>query len=202
MRSTSTEIRSRVHRSRPGTFFAVSDYPAAKRIAAETALSRLHSEGKLERVRRGLYMKGAKSRFGSVRPTSETVLRRIASGRGFGPTGWSASNALGVSTQVPARPSFVVVGSVPTGFADVDISTRFNLGRASLKPLEVAVLEVLRNYPRFVEVSWDELRHRIRELDRTERIRLGHIAKAAVTERPARLAELLDEIASAEPVAA
>jgi|1186.fasta_scaffold09557_2 hypothetical protein len=196
MASTAAEIRSRIARSRVGTFFSVADYTAEKRVAAETAFSRLASEGKVLRVRRGLYWKGAKSRFGPGRPTPEAIARKVAEGRGFGPTGWSASSALGLTTQVPARPAFVVVGPVPTGLEGVDIRSRSNLGRVrfDLSFLEIAFLELLRSYPRYVDLDWDELRKRVVVLASDGRLRLDRVARAADSERSPRVSQLVREL--------
>lgn len=193
MASTAAEIRSRIDRSRVGAFFSVADYPPERRVAAETALSRMVSEGRVLRVRRGLYWKGGKSRFGPGRPAPEAIARKVADGRGFGPTGWSASSALGLTTQVPARPAFVVVGPVPTGLYGVEIRSRSNLDRVrfGLSFGEIAFLEVLRDYPRYVDPDWDELKAHVRSLVAEGRLRLDRVTKAVEGERSPRVRDLI-----------
>ena len=192
--STAAEIRSRIDRSRPGTFFSIEDYSLDKRSAAETAFSRLASDRKIKRVRRGLYWKPHKTRFGTSGPSAEIVLERVLEGRGFGPTGWSAANALGLTSQVPARPSFVVFGPIPTGTGNVRISSRWNLERLDLAPLEIAALEILREYPRYVDVDWPELKVRLLALDRAGRVRLNRVIRAARNERSRRVRDLAGEL--------
>lgn len=191
MRSVAADVRSRVARSRKGTFFAVTDYPVEKRAAVEVAFSRLVADEKVFRVRRGLYWKGGNSRFGVVMPSSSAVFSRVARGKGYGPTGWTAGHALGLTDQVPARPSYVVVGAVPAGVDGVRISSRSNLARLELEPLEVGLLEVLREYPRHVDTGWERLVDRVRELAASDEIRLERVTKAAETERSPRLRECL-----------
>lgn len=191
MVSTAAEIRSRIDRSRAGAFFSVADYHSEKRVAAETAFSRMASEGKVKRVHRGLYWKGGKSRFGPGRPAPEAIVRRVATGRALGPTGWSASSALGLTTQVPARPAFVVVGPPPTGLEGIELGSRSNLGRVryGLSFLEIALLEVLRDYPRYVDLEWADLVEHVGLLVNQGRVRMDRVAKAAAGERSAGVLE-------------
>jgi hypothetical protein len=188
-------IRSEVERTRSGTFFCAGDFPGP-RPAVETALSRLTAEGSLRRVRRGLYWKGVKSRFGPGRPRVEDVVREIADDRGLGPTGWSASHALGLSTQVPATPEFVVVGPTPTGIPGVVFHSRRNFARLGLKYLEIALLELLRAWPDFVETGWEDLMRSVRRLRGEGAIRLERIARAASSERSPSLRKRLDALLS------
>ena len=192
MVSTAAEIRSRIDRSRPGVFFSVDDYPVEKRVAAETALSRMVSEGKVLRARRGLYWKGGKSRFGPGRPAPEAIARKVMEGRGFGPTGWSATSSLGLTTQVPAHPTFVVVGAVPGGLNGVEVRSRSNLERVRLNLtfLEIALLETLRDYPRYVDHDWQDLSAHVRELAADGNLRLDRVVRAAAGERSREVREL------------
>lgn len=194
LKSVAADVKTRVARSRKGTFFAVTDYPPEKRPAAEVALSRLASEKKISQVRRGLYWKGGTSRFGVVLPAPSAVLERVARERGYGPTRWTASNALGLTDQVPARPSYVVVGSVPSGVEGVLVGSRSNHARLELDPLEVGLLEVLRDYPRYVDVDWERLVDRVNGLITSRRVRLARVTKAADKEHSPRLRENLNAL--------
>lgn len=77
---------------------------------------------------------------------------------GTGPDGWSAGLALGLSTQVPHHETMAVPGRAPRNPGSV----RF-VGRAAsvkrrderLRPIEVALFEVLRDWDVLVEVSFD-----------------------------------------------
>jgi hypothetical protein len=184
--SVAATVRGRVDRSHVGTFFTVGDFPGSPR-AVETALSRLVREKKaLTRVRKGLYWKGVKSAFGAGRPNPESVVRELAGSR-IGPSGWTASHFLGLSTQVPATPEFAIFGPAPTGIPGVVFHSRWNPKRSKLKYEEVAVLEVLREWPAKAETGWEDLVDTVRNLESSDRIRLTRVMDAASEERSLRL---------------
>src|SRR6266511_6194917 len=194
MNSVAASIRSRVARSRPGTFFRVSDVDGPRR-AVESAFSRLAAEDEsLLRVRRGLYWKGVKSRFGPGRPRAEDIVREVAGPRGLGPAGWSASHVLGLSTQVPAVPEFAVVGPPPTGIPGVKLHSRRNFVRLGLGYEEIALLEVLRDWPEHAEAEWADVERTVSELRDDGRISLDRVCKAAVEERAPALKERVTEL--------
>ena len=74
---TTEAARRRVRRAPAGTFFRTSDF-VGPRPAVLTALSRLHSDGALARVRNGLYWKGVNSRFGKGRPDASAAAIALA----------------------------------------------------------------------------------------------------------------------------
>jgi hypothetical protein len=178
---TATEVKSKVNEAGPGTFFVVSNFPGPRR-AVESAFSRLAVDGDLVRVRRGIYWKGVKSRFGSGRPTPEDVVIATAGHRAIGPTGWLAGYRLGLSTQIPSTLEFAVIGSPPTGIGGAIFHRRNNVARHGLNYLEVAILEVLRSWPNHSEVSWNDLVSRIREFVSIKKIRPNKLFAAAAYE--------------------
>lgn len=197
---TSESVRSRVARARPGTVLFRDDFdgPAS---AVETAISRMVRSGDLARLRNGVYFKGLKSRFGTGKPPIDEVVYRLCRGRGVGPAGWSATRALGVSSQLPAHPEYAVVGAPPSGLGDVRFVSRKNLARIELRPLEIALLESLRSWPTFSEVDWDEFVRRIEELVNEGQIRLAPVLKAGAKD-PSRnlrthLGRLIEDVEGA-----
>lgn len=177
MRTVTTEsvagaARHRVTKARPGTFFRRRDFDGSDR-AVESALSRLVAEGELVRVRRGLYWRGKKTRFGMTRPSVlETAV--AVGGPGSGPSGVAAAQLLGLTTQVPATVEVTVPGKVPDPMRGVRFRSRpYSRRERRLTPVEVAVLEVLRD-PHAAEVPWRRVEERIRELlaDGTVRARV------------------------------
>ena len=194
MSTVAGTVRSRVTRSRPGTFFHVSDFDGPRR-AVESAISRLAAEnGSLLRVRRGLYWKGVKSRFGPGRPGTEDVVLEVAGTRGVGPARWSASHALGLSIQVPAVPEFAIVGPPPTGIPGARFHSRRNFARLDLRPDEIALLEVLRDWPVHTEVDWTNLERTVSRLRAAGRIRPDRLRKAAAAERVPALRERVADL--------
>lgn len=189
---TAETIRRRVNSAPSGTFFCTSDFDGP-RSAVLTALSRLYADGELVRVRNGLYWKGVNSRFGKGRPDSAAAAAALTGGRGVGPTGWSATQALGLSTQVPPVAELAVTGRSPK-LDGVRFHTRGNVARRDLSYLEVAVLEALREFPRYAEVDIAELVSKVDALDLNREINMKKIEKVAAAERSPRLRENLDAV--------
>lgn len=135
------------------SFVRAGDFNAP-RGAVDTALSRLCASGGLVRVRRGLYWKGVATRFGMSLPSVEETALEVG-GPGSGPAGVAAAHRLGVTTQVPAVFAAAVPGRAPKGWAAVRFSQRPASRRLrGLRPVEVALAEVLRAGPAVVERPW------------------------------------------------
>jgi hypothetical protein len=82
------------------------------RAAIDQTLSRLACEGKLLRVGRGAYALPVQGRFGVRPPSTESVVEAIesASGETVVASGAAEANALGLTTQVPAREVYLTSG--------------------------------------------------------------------------------------------
>jgi hypothetical protein len=82
------------------------------RAAIDQTLSRLAREGKLLRVGRGAYSLPVQGRFGVRPPSTESVVEAIefASGETVVASGAAEANALGLTTQVPAREVYLTSG--------------------------------------------------------------------------------------------
>lgn len=138
-------------------------------------------------IRRGLYWRGTKTLLGMAPPPAEALVKAVATERrGIGPTGASAANALGLSTQVPRRPAFAVPTRVPESVpARVDMVSRAgcrNRVAANASPAEVALLEVLRNWGALVEVDDAEATEVIKSYLDQGTLRPGALVKVAATE--------------------
>jgi hypothetical protein len=179
--SVASEVRAVVAAAPVGTFIRSTDIPGS-RAAVNTALSRLSSVGDVVRLRHGLYWKGVKSRFGAGRPALLDGAIAAAGTRGVGPSGWSAAQALGLSTQIPATPEVAVAGPAPS-YEGVIFHKRNNLARRELGVWEIAILEVLRAYPAYVEATLDEVAERVSGLVEDGKVRLADVERAVSTER-------------------
>lgn len=181
-----------------GRFVRVDDLPGT-RGAARSALSRARKAGNLLPVRRGLYFKGAKTRYGMTRPSSKEVAVEVLGSKGVGPTGVSAARALGLTTQVPAQPALTVAGPVPTSVRAVKISKRNNMRRRDLRYQEIALLELLRgDWQTSVDGGWSALVSASAAAIRDHKIRPASLTAAVRTERsPAarsNYARLIEEL--------
>ena len=182
------------------SFIRTADVPGS-RTGVDSALSRLAADdGPLVRVRNGLYWKKPPAtRFGTARPDPVAAALAVI-GAGAGPAGVTAANVLGLSTQVPARSTLAIVGRAPKGFPSVTFTTRSNLARLSLSPSEIAVLEVLRDPSRVVEVPWPQAVGRLRKLHDDGVVDLDLVADVARTEHRSGLLDLVRELVGGHQV--
>jgi Family of unknown function (DUF6088) len=190
-------IRASVEAAPVGAFIRSADV-SGPRAAVNTALSRLAGAGELVRVRNGLYWKGVKSRFGAGRPGLLDAAIAVAGTAGAGPAGWSATHALGLSTQLPATPEVAVAGPVPS-FAGVRFHKRNNLARRNLGFWEIALLEALRSYPAYTEAGLDELASRARSLSDEGKVRFPCLQAAALSEHSPALRQNLAAVIARLP---
>jgi hypothetical protein len=120
-------IEERIRRDPKNSIYMLSDfrdfgsYPAVKK-----ALSRLTEEGKLFRVRRGIYKSPYYSSFlrKQVAASPLDIAKKIAEKNRWtiAPSGNTALNLLGLSTQVPA--GYYFVSSGPYKEVELDSGTK------------------------------------------------------------------------------
>ena len=111
-----TVMRS-IEESQPHSIFFISDYielgaaETIRKILLEATIS-----GLLEKAGHGIYIKPKVSRFGKVPVPLEKIAREIAERDKCEilPTGSTAANLIGLSTQVPMNLSYITTGSTRT----------------------------------------------------------------------------------------
>ncbi len=112
--SVPDKIMKRVRAGGRGGVFTPSDFlDMAGRAAVDQALSRLAKGGKLRRLARGLYdFPKVHPKFGPLSPASDDVAQALAreTGSQVQIAGARAANALGLSTQVPAKSTYLTNG--------------------------------------------------------------------------------------------
>ena len=106
-----------IDESQPHSIFFISDF--ATLGAAETIRKILHEatiSGILEKAGHGIYIKPKISRFGKVPVPLEKIAREIADRDKCEilPTGSTAANLIGLSTQVPMNLFYITTGSTRT----------------------------------------------------------------------------------------
>ncbi|MDG0024722.1 DUF6088 family protein [Trinickia sp. Y13] len=118
MKATIPSVPDRIMRRARGTgrggVFTPSDFlDVAARAAVDQALSRLVKNGKLRRLARGLYdFPKVHPKLGQLSPTPDDVAQALAreTGSQVQISGARAANALGLTTQVPARSTYLTNG--------------------------------------------------------------------------------------------
>ena len=93
-----------------------SDYPEYHSEFVGSTLAELTDDGILSKIAQGIYVKPTKSRFGFVFPSVEKVVQAIAArdNAQILPSGMTALNVLGLSTQIPMNYSYLTSGSERT----------------------------------------------------------------------------------------
>ena len=160
--------------------------------AVEMVLLRLVAEGELERVRRGVYWRGRRTRFGMTLPSPIAAVGEVLGAREVvGGAEWYAANLLGLSTQVAPVPVVAVSRRPPTGLHGIRLvnrSGRTGRREARLTADEVTLLEALDGWDRYAEL--DAAAAAKCRLGVLGRMRTDRLAAASRTE-PVRVRERL-----------
>ncbi len=109
-------IRERVGSAKNGTLFFNNSFPEYDYEYVGKILSDLVKSGDLHHLSRGVCLKTEQTRFGLVYPPVSDIASAIAERdkAQILPTGATALNLLGLSTQMPMNPVFLTSGSART----------------------------------------------------------------------------------------
>ena len=115
MQTMQNHIVRRIERFETGKAFSAKDFlDIASRTSIDVALAKLAIEGKIRRIRRGLYdtPKFNAALGGKLSPDIDEAARAIARRQHWTivPQGAWAANLLGLSTQVPSKISYLTDG--------------------------------------------------------------------------------------------
>src|ERR1700733_15365655 len=115
MQTKRNQIIGRIDRLGEGKAFSAKDFlDLASRTMIDVTLAELSNEGKIRRVRRGLYDRPAvnPSLGGALSPDIDEAARAIARKQRWNivPDGAWAANLLGLSTQVPSKITYLTDG--------------------------------------------------------------------------------------------
>ena len=109
-------LRQRIEAMPEDCILFRSDFPEYHTEFAGSILSELTTEGMLVKIAHGIYAKPRRSKFGVVLPSVDKVVQAIATRDNAKvlPSGMTALNALGLSTQVPMNYTYLTTGSERT----------------------------------------------------------------------------------------
>jgi hypothetical protein len=118
----STTLRQRIEAMPEDCILFRSDFPEYHTEFVGSILSELTTKGMLLKIAHGIYAKPRRSKFGVVLPSVDKVVQAIAARDNAEvlPSGMTALNALGLSTQVPMNYTYLTTGSERT----VNLSNR------------------------------------------------------------------------------
>jgi len=96
-----------------GSIVFRTDFPQYHSEFVGNVLSAMVDENNLTKIAQGIYLKPRRSRFGAIKPSAYQVAESVArrDNAEILPTGETALNELGLSTQVPINYTFLTTGS-------------------------------------------------------------------------------------------
>ena len=106
-------LRERIEALPEDSVLFRTDFPEYHSEFVGGTLAELTQEGFLVKLAQGIYAKPRRSRFGLVLPSVDKIVQAIAARDNAEvlPSGMTALNVLGLSTQVPMKYSYLTTGS-------------------------------------------------------------------------------------------
>lgn len=176
-------IAKKVAHRQEGTFIRTSTIlvPATAATVART-LDRLVEDGTLIALDRGLWFKPYADGSGpNPIDTCVEVMADLGIDGGFGPTGPAALALLELGPW-PQRSTIAVSGHTLTPVGDLDFVHRSGK-RKDMKPADVAVLEILRDWPVLDGLGWRDFTAKVVDLHAFGQVSIPRVARGARSER-------------------
>jgi len=174
--NTAETVRARIESSGE-RLWRLADFIGMPFSAVAQALSRLHRQGVIQRLGKGLYYRPRETAFGPSRPNMSRIQSLATGQKGVFPAGVAAANLLGFTTQNPARIELATDRlSLPRLFLGKDalVHTRRPPAWRTLSEMDTALLDFLRNRGASSELPPEEtvekLLQHFREPGRFERL--------------------------------
>ena len=116
-KNIATQIRDRITVNEAGSIITTRDFDDIHndKIVLKT-LSRMSLEGKIDRIARSIYIIPKETKFGKLNPSLDDIANSIARKEKVHiiPTGDTALNILGISTQIPMKAIYLTDGAKKT----------------------------------------------------------------------------------------
>jgi len=197
--SVAHRVLSRIRRGGEDRLWTYKDFADLPGLTVAAALSRLAKNGRIRRVRKGLYYVPRVTRFGTTSPDPSNVAAAVLTSRGIAwkPSGPAAYNRLRLTTQVSPTTTFAVSRKVR--LASTGSGTKLKVRPAAVvrdtSADELAVLDALRDLRWIPDTTPEHVIARIGELFRARRVSFERVARFARREPP-RVRALLGAIGS------
>jgi hypothetical protein len=183
-RHVASTVRTRIDHGGE-RIWRLEDFAGLPATAVAQTLSRLTREGFIQRLSKGVYYRTRETAFGPSQPNPTSMQQLATKRRGVYPSGISAANLLGFTTQVGRQEVSTSALSLPRKLVGTDIVVRTRRPEvwATLNASEAAMLDFLRTKGTTSELSPAEtVRHTLALL--AEEGRFEILAKAAAYEPP------------------
>ena len=194
-RGTASYIRQKIERGGE-RLWRHDDFRDRPFPAVAQTLSRLTRNGILERLSKGVYYRPRATAFGSSRPNPTAIRRLAEKTKTIYPSGTTAANILGFSTQTSRR-SELATSSLSLPKKLIGAETRVHARRPeawkSLSETEAALLDFLRRAGKTSELSAERTIQKTLALLATDR-HFERLLKVADSEPP-RVRALLGALA-------
>ena len=197
--SVAHRVLNRINKGGEDRLWTYRDFIDLPGLAVAATLSRLANNGRIRRVRKGVYYLPRVTRFGTTSPDPINVTAAVLKSRGIAwkPSGPAAYNRLGLTTQVSPTPTFAVERKVR--LASAGSRTTLKVRPATVvrgtSADELAVLEALRDLRWIPDSTPERVLARIGELFRSRRVSFERVARFARKEPP-RVRALLGAVGS------
>jgi hypothetical protein len=186
MPAVANTIRRKVENAAPERLWTFRDFAALPISAVAKTFSRLASEGVVHRLRKGVYYKPKTTRFGTLKPDPTNVIAVVLDRKNvdWKPSGLSVWNAMGLTTQIAATPTFTTDHRVRITAAGsrVRISTAPSVRGLSTE--ERAALDAMRNLRHVPDTTPEAVIRRLVDLCREGRLSFGRMLRVAKLEPP------------------
>ncbi|MDB9312848.1 DUF6088 family protein [Spirulina sp. CS-785/01] len=163
--SVAAQVRQRIHNNGE-QYWQTKDFADLSAPAAVTkALSRLATDGTIQRISKGIYYHPRQTRFGKSRP-SQSGLHRLLEGYTLHPAGITASSLLGFTTQnSPAGEFATTARSIPRKLLGERVKLYTNRPKTweNLSPKEAAILDFLRQKGQLSDLSPEQTKQLLLE---------------------------------------
>lgn len=182
-KSVAAAIRETITQS-ADRIWTYADFGGMSPAAVSQALSRLCREGLVKRVRKGVYYRPKQTVLGESKVSPVALSSKLLSSSAR-PTGYTAARVLGLSSQVPVEPSYVVsVTKAPASVAGVKVTVRRPTpSSVSVSTREAAILEFLRERGESSELSPEETIEKLLRIIKEPGV-FSRLADAAMYEPP------------------
>jgi hypothetical protein len=175
-KNTAETVRARIESSGE-RLWRLADFSDMPSTAVAQTLSRLHRQGEIQRLGKGLYYRPRQTSFGPSRPNAAQLRSLTFRQKAVFPAGTAAANLLGFTTQNPARLELATdSASLPRLFLGKEalVHTRRPASWRTLSETDAALLDFLRNRGETSELppeeTVDKLLQYFREPGRCERL--------------------------------